>query len=173
MSLPVYWQWNPMLNVEVRVIRVLSAVDPKTLGWEPQAWRAAVRWACDVWERCGVIAFVPIFDPTAPGTYPADTGILQVTAQDPDEVTPGKTWNGYMNPHIPVGDPQLVTSADVWIAKACPVGMWQYVLGHEFGHILGLDHRPQTVESCMTSPARKFPPDQLDLDAVREAYLGA
>jgi hypothetical protein len=103
----------------------------------------------------------------SPGTYPAEAGIVQVTAQDPAEVSPGQSWWGYMNPHIHAD--QVVDSADVWINKICRQDWWQYVLAHEFGHILGLDHRT-SGKTCM-KPVTKAGPDADDLAAIREAYL--
>jgi hypothetical protein len=138
------------------------------LGWDASSWRAAVRWVGDQYERSGVVAYTFSFEPNTPYVYPAKTGVLQVSAQDPAEVTPGHNWYGYQNPHVYPGE--LVGSADVWISKDCPPDMWQYVLAHEFGHILGLDHRAYPAKTCMRSPSIKFGPDLEDLAAIREAY---
>lgn len=165
----VYWAWDPTNNREVRVVKVLSAVDPKKWRWSPATWRRAVRWACDQWAQSGVVAFTTSFEPDTPYIYPAATGVLQVSVQDPVKETPGQNWYGYMNPHVYPGN--LVGSADVWISKDCPLSHVQYTLAHEFGHILGLDHRPYPDKTCMRSPAIKMGPDELDLSSVREAYL--
>jgi hypothetical protein len=168
-ALPVYWQWDKNHNPEVRVIKVRSVVDPAALGWDPTTWRTAVRWVGDQWEKTGVVAYTFSFEPDTPYIYPAETGVIQVSAQDPADYPGTGTWSGYTNPHVYPG--QLVNSADVWVSKFAPQDYLQYIVAHEFGHVLGLDHRAYPAKTCMRSPAIKFGPDDEDLTAIREVYL--
>jgi hypothetical protein len=164
--LPVYWQWDPINNPEVRVLRVLSVVDPKPLGWKPEAWRSSVRWACEQYERSGVVAYTVSFEPGAELVEPCPRGFLRVSAQDPANY--GSSWWGYQNPHIKANNPGMVYAADVWVSKFAPQDWHRFILAHEFGHILGLDHRT-SGKTCM-KPVTKAGPDELDLSSVREAY---
>lgn len=167
MTLPIYWQWDPVHNPEVRVLKVLSVVNPKVLGWSAKAWRDSVRWVCEQYERSGVVAYTISFESDTPYIYPANKGILQVSAQDPADY--GSSWWGYQNPHIKTDNPGMVYAADVWISKFAPQDWHRFILAHEFGHILGLDHRT-SGKTCM-KPATKAGPDELDLQAIKEAYL--
>jgi hypothetical protein len=168
--LPVFWEWDATLNSEIRVIKVRSIVDPVSLGWGASDWRASVRWVGDQWEKSNVVAYTFSFEPDTPYIYPAETGVIQISVQDPAEVTPGQTWWGYSNPHNSWPE-NLVQSADVWVSKFAPQDYLQYIVAHEFGHILGLDHRSYPAKTCMRSPAIKFGPDDEDLTAIREVYL--